>query len=265
MPPRTSGRPFPLQAERSAGIAVHHLTAPGGDRPGVGMPLRNRWQQRCAGLGLGCRQRGGRWGLEVEIAFAAIKVDHPIDVLDRADAFAEAVPEAAGLQILLTALKTQAPGGEQGAAVGLELQPVGQQATTGQIDHDVAGGHESLGLGVVVLMVGAEDELLGQEASDRGIRQVPAQRLPRRRGHLCRKGLVCRDGRGCPWGGDSGAGGQRRRRVGRERLVARGLCLSRCGQQQHGEHRRCQGGLGEPEAQPPELGRQPGSQRLARP
>ena len=52
----------PVKQEGVAESGVNHLTAPSGDRPGMGMPVGNRRQQRWACQRLGCR-RGGCNGL----------------------------------------------------------------------------------------------------------------------------------------------------------------------------------------------------------
>jgi hypothetical protein len=166
----------PLKDERLAEIGMETLATPGGEGPGVGMPLRRRGHL----LGAADRLRwgqGDRWGgLQIKILFGAVQIEDSVDIPYLTDAFDQAVAQPAGLQVLLTPLELDAAGGVDGARTGVEFNAIGHHPAPGHGDHHVPGGHEAASLAVVALAVGGELQLQGRR---RRRRQGP---LRQRRG-----------------------------------------------------------------------------------
>ena len=195
-----------LEQKSVAEIGGEHLSRPGGDRPGIGMPLgrcwnggrtgdRLRWRQggqRHDGLGgirgLGrCGPGGGRQsgrGHQGQVTGTGVQVKHPIDVVHLADALLQAEPQPAGLQILLTPLKTHTAKGIKGAGAGVELDPIGQQPAAADQGPHRAGANKTVQLVVEFLAIGTELDFQGWRRHRRGSRRpgpIQGRRLERRR------------------------------------------------------------------------------------
>jgi hypothetical protein len=132
-----------------------------------------------------------------QVAGTGVEVQHPIDVIHFADALIQAEAQPAGLQILLTPLKTHTAKGIKGAGVGVELDPIGQQAPPANQGSHRAGAHKALQLIVEFLAIGFDLQLQG------GSRHQCRRRRRRVRG-WGRTGS-----RAGSWGGGRGGAGGR--------------------------------------------------------
>ncbi len=170
--------PPAVEEEAVTEVGVDHLTAPGGHRPVVRMPVGDRRQDRRAGQ-RSCRcQRHHRCLFKVKVGLAAIEVEDAVDIVGLTAAFEQAVAQLAGLHVLQAPLQPYAACDEHRAAAGFVFESIGQQAASGQHGLHVAFGDHPAGGVVVVELVGAQFELqwnvgsLGQTAGDRADRSL---------------------------------------------------------------------------------------------
>ena len=107
-------------------------------------PVAQRWQ------------RNGGIGLEVEVDFAGVEVEDPVDRIRITAVLNQAVAEAVGLEVLLTALEANPPAQQQGACCGLVLQAIRQDAPASEINLNVALGDKAIEALIEPLLVGEQ-------------------------------------------------------------------------------------------------------------